>query len=581
MRGMVSIGALVLALLPASASAQSVDTSQAVTIHGSPGDDQIYVSGLGPVSGQYRVSTGATELSSGIFPAATSITVDAGAGNDTISIGNPEGSLLAPPFGITVKGGDGLDTVDVYGGRSADGSYDHAPTAGPGTQTVTHTGAGTQRIVLDSVDGVDDSVDEQTWSYHGTDGSDVIGTVDGGLVPSSTTLSCCYPAYLTANGKTITPTNKATIDVDTRGSGATPDVVNLDGYQPLADQLNVDDGLPAPEDTVHLSYSPGRYAPDLGSASRVSVRAAYMDGNTGSHDAAYIGHWFRGDSLALDVTTLAPLEGQVPKLEIQAVGDVSFKNTVPLQIGGVSPTMSGLRSSAGSVSAEAPGKISVAPGDEAKGRDVTLTSDTLSLLGGAAAAGTVRLRPRSAGLPVGLGSPDDLGGSYNVSAADLRGVDAPAVEIGSHDSGLLSVTAPVATRSELSLESGGGFTATPGGAVQAAGLRFVDLSPAARAWTASATSVRVAPGAAIPYSATRFLALQASTAADSFDVTASPVVPIGVNGGDPTTAPGDSLTYRAEGRAASGDTSPPNGQIDSPNVKPVTFEGIEQLAIAP
>jgi hypothetical protein len=60
-------------------------------------------------------------------------------------------------------------------------------------------------------------------------------------------------------------------------------------------------------------------------------------------------------------------------------------------------------------------------------------------------------------------------------------------------------------------------------------------------------------------------------------VKASPLVPYSIDGGAGT----DTLTYEAEGRTTSGDSTPPDGSIESPGVKPVAFAAIETVTIAP
>lgn len=566
MRGTILIGAVVATLLmPAAASAQTV-------IEGTAGDDSIHISGLTPVAGTYSVNLGADTPLAG----ATSVTVNAGAGNDRVYISNPPGSLFAPPLGIRVNGGDGSDEVVDAGGAAAQGSLDHVAADGPGTKTITHTGALPQKIVADSVELVEDSVEEQTWTYRGSDGADDISLVDGGLIPTRTGAVCCFPSRVRDASGEAEPTWKSAVVIDTKASGATPDVVTLTGTQPIADNVTVDDGLATPEDTVHLSYSPGIWAGDLGMKPVLNVRGKRVDGNG-----------FRGESLALEATELAPdgggpLSARVKNLEIETPSSVNVTSDQALQLGGASQRLHGVRSSAGSVSVETPGRITVTAGDEAKGRAVTFTSGSVDLLGRVAApGGTVGLRPRAAGSPIQLGAVTETAGAYSVSEPELRHVAAARAEVGSPASGLLSVTAPVTSNAALSLVSGGGFTGTGAGAIQAPSIGFVDGSGTGRTWTVDSAGVTVSPGAAIPFAATTSVSLQGGTGADHFRVKASRLVPFSLNGGDPTTVPGDTLTYVAEGRAVSGDRTPPDGRIDSPGVKPVAFGAIEGVSIAP
>ena len=90
-----------------------------------------------------------------------------------------------------------------------------------------------------------------------------------------------------------------------------------------------------------------------------------------------------------------------------------------------------------------------------------------------------------------------------------------------------------------------------------------------------------AGGGSIPYRAGSGLHLHAGSGIDTFAVKASPNVPYFVDGGEPSALPGDTLTYEAEGRATSGDATPPDGRIESPGVQPVVFGSIEALTILP
>jgi hypothetical protein len=72
--------------------------------------------------------------------------------------------------------------------------------------------------------------------------------------------------------------------------------------------------------------------------------------------------------------------------------------------------------------------------------------------------------------------------------------------------------------------------------------------------------------------------LTGGSGADTFNIKADSTAALTIAGGDPTTAPGDTLNYDREGRAISGDTTPPDGMITSPGVQPVTFTGIEGVS---
>lgn len=575
MRRLVAFGAVVAALTVAAPAAQAAD----LTIEGTPSSDTIDVWATTPDSGTYQIN-GGSEVP---FTGVSSMTIDGGAGNDHIlldSVGptaNP--TLFAPPGGIRVNGGGDSDVFSDWGGAATDGSYDHVPADGAGTATITHTGAAPQKIVLDGVEQTQDLVLDQTWTYHGTPGPDNVQTVDGGLVGTRTGAVCCYPPHLLNNGDDVVPSFKSKVVIDTKGTDSTPDVVDLSGYEPLgyrpglpADVV-VDDGLATPEDVVHLNYHPSIEGPP---GSTLSVRAARVDGAVS----------FTGAALGIDAPQVVPdsgtLQARVDNLEIETASPLAIANDHSLQAGGVSQSLSGVRSSGGPVSIDVPGKLSITPGDEVKGSDVTLTSDQIANPGRVAApAGTVHLVPRGAGTPVALGPVTDPAGTYALSGPELQGVAAPRIVVGATWSGPLTVSAPISPRADLALESGGGFTASPGGAIQAQSLSLRDGTGTGRSWAVGPATVQASPGAAIPYAVAGDLSLAGGYGADSFDVTPSPVTRISIFGGDPSTTPGDSLTYESPGRPVSGDTTPPDGSIGSPGMKPVGFGGIEQLSIAP
>jgi hypothetical protein len=81
----------------------------------------------------------------------------------------------------------------------------------------------------------------------------------------------------------------------------------------------------------------------------------------------------------------------------------------------------------------------------------------------------------------------------------------------------------------------------------------------------------------VPASGLTMLTANGSPSSDSFSVKASASVTINLNGGSPLVAPGDQLNYDAEGRTVSGDSTPPDGTINSPGVQPVNFTGMEAV----
>ncbi|MEA2444204.1 MAG: trimeric autotransporter adhesin, partial [Thermoleophilales bacterium] len=82
-------------------------------------------------------------------------------------------------------------------------------------------------------------------------------------------------------------------------------------------------------------------------------------------------------------------------------------------------------------------------------------------------------------------------------------------------------------------------------------------------------------------SATEAVQLRGGSAADKFDVTPSPNTDFEVRGADPTSSPGDQLTYRDSDLSATRTPpSGPDGQVADAGLKPVVFTGIEDFFFA-
>ena len=80
--------------------------------------------------------------------------------------------------------------------------------------------------------------------------------------------------------------------------------------------------------------------------------------------------------------------------------------------------------------------------------------------------------------------------------------------------------------------------------------------------------------------ATEAVEIRGGSAGDAFDVTPSPDTIFSVHGNDPSTAPGDQLSYRTEGRVTTRNPlSGPDGQYAGDGVENVLFTGIEFAAL--
>jgi hypothetical protein len=82
-------------------------------------------------------------------------------------------------------------------------------------------------------------------------------------------------------------------------------------------------------------------------------------------------------------------------------------------------------------------------------------------------------------------------------------------------------------------------------------------------------------------SATERVQVKGGSGGDTFDVTPSANTSFDLSGADPTTAPGDRLTYRdANLSSTRSPASGPDGQFTGPGVMPVNFTGMEGVSLA-
>lgn len=581
MRGIAALSLVAAWLTVGAATASAVP----VTIEGTDGPDQIRIAADSHVSGTYYVNGAATA-----FAEATSITVNGRAGGDTLTIDNvgpstedpPVGPpLLAPPLGVRFNGGDGIDDFYQRNGTAQEGSFEH-DVDGPGTRTIRHTGESNQKIVLDGAEGaVTDWVLENRWTYRGYSGPDDISFAD---LPPEGTDRCCGRQYVTNTGEMVDPRYKTTVVIDTRGTDGADDVVTLKGRWRVAPELIVDDGAAVPEDVVKLQNYRPTGPRDWWVDSDISIRAEVLQ------DVGSDYYRLEATGLAAEVDRIEqpldppgkPLSILVDRLELDvAEGDVVVETGQSTSIGGFSQ-LGGVRSRTGRVWLKCWGFLTVPSGDTITApSDVTVNAGWLDLQGTVSApAGTVRLEP-SRDEEVNLGAVGDSGFVLSVSDLELDRVAAQRVQVGAADGGLVTVSAPVTANLPLELVGRGGFTGSGARVVRAPTIALRDTSATDRTWLIDGLGVQVTPGAAILLMLEYRSTFHGGAGADEFRVKASPFAPISVDGGDPSTLPGDRLTYSAEGRTTAGDTSPPDGSITSPQRKAVDFRAIERVSILP
>src|SRR5262245_27896243 len=149
-----------------------------LTIDGAGGDDAIVITATGIDSGSYSINGGPAVAFSGV----TQVAVSGGAGNDTLTIVNPDGSLFAPAGGISYQGGgQSGDALAVVGGSASNASLNAGAT--PDAGTLTHaSGAITQTIDFAGIAPMTDTVAATSFTIGGTGGADNITMTDGGLV---------------------------------------------------------------------------------------------------------------------------------------------------------------------------------------------------------------------------------------------------------------------------------------------------------------------------------------------------------------------------------------------------------------
>jgi trimeric autotransporter adhesin len=193
-----------------------------LTIDGTGGDDTIVINATGTDSGSYSINGGPAVAFSGV----TQVVVGGGAGNDTFTIVNPDGSLFAPTGGIRYDGGNQpADTLEVLGGTSDQFIYTAGATHDSGT--LVHTGAaGTQTIDFAGIAPITDTTIATTFTINGTAGADSISITDGGLVGGVQTTQVASSTF-----ESVRFANKGTVTIDGHGGG---DRVSFNNPNPAA-----------------------------------------------------------------------------------------------------------------------------------------------------------------------------------------------------------------------------------------------------------------------------------------------------------------------------------------------------------
>lgn len=211
------------------------------------------------------------------------VTINGEGGNDTFTIINPEGGLLAPQGGIFINGGSqpGLipafggpaqgiavvgDSLIMQGGGGAAFSQTYtASSANDGTISITDGEGITQSVTYTGLEPIVDSVVAGTLIFNATAGADTINLVDGpagfsqindGGTAAFESIDFANKTAVTING--LDGGDLITINNPNQGTGLTTINVNGEGDLdeiavlaiPAAITANIDTGFGVPDRTV-------------------------------------------------------------------------------------------------------------------------------------------------------------------------------------------------------------------------------------------------------------------------------------------------------------------------------------------
>src|SRR5262245_42032011 len=193
-----------------------------LTINGTGGDDTIVITATDTDRGSYTINGGEAIAFSGI----TQVAVSGGAGNGTLTIVNPDGSLFAPTGGISYDGGgQSGDALEVVGGAASNAALTAGAT--PDAGTLTHAGAdGTQTIAFAGIAPIVDTVAAASLTINGIAGTDTITVTDGGVVNGFQTTTVSSNTF-----ESVTFANKTNVTIDGHGGN---DTVSFNNPNPAA-----------------------------------------------------------------------------------------------------------------------------------------------------------------------------------------------------------------------------------------------------------------------------------------------------------------------------------------------------------
>lgn len=336
--------------------------SGALAIDGTNGDDTLVINATGAVSGTYSLNGAAAVAFSGL----TSLTFEGGKGNDQAIVHNPDGGLFAPTNGVFIHGGtqngDPGDGLEILGGATDRAIYTtagHHADGKDGSIVLTHGGL-TASYTYTGLEPLANTGTAADVVFNLPAGADLAFLEDDGIAFNG------MVQLRSANGTFETtvfaqPTNSLTINSGA-GDSITIDLANDSMFTGSVRIGSLTNSSLSP-DTIKVG--------ELG-ADAVTLAANGSIAELGS-DAAFDISTVRlalkaGTGIGVGNTIeLAPPLG-FTALEAQTnTGGIFLSNTAGLQIGGVTPDLTGLRVvTSGDINIVAGGSLVLADSDGAQ-----------------------------------------------------------------------------------------------------------------------------------------------------------------------------------------------------------------------
>ncbi len=512
--------------------------------------------------------------------------------DDTLTVDLSQPLHLAD--GIEYDGGArGFDTLVLRGG-----SFREQRT----TQLTPHDGV----IDLDglvirysNLEPITDTAPAASLTINGTAGNDSVFIGEGPIGTSTTKVSS--PTF-----ESVTFANKTNVTYDGLGGG---------------DSVSISNPLPATGLQTFLITNAGtvsagaliRY-PSLGVSATGNISLNFPTNEITNFEAAsQTGDVALGNSTNLTIGNVTPalagLSGRgvsayAPNLTVDAGAVVSSTPS-----GGIGGT--GLHATTGALLVD--GSVVANGGDAALSSNgaagITINSSVTATTGDiylqtsrllinptatlSAPAGTVYIQIRSFAPNIDLGSTTDASGTgLELSDAELDRITAATVSLETA-TGTITVSQPITYPTHVRLSTPNFFTATGSGSLSAPTLTFEHTGTGTKTWTITPSTIQIAGGAPVPYTATTLNILgfgggPFAYATDTFLVTPSATTTINIDAGYPIppTSPGDTLDFDLTGvlnpvLTATLTADGYQGSLTASNRQPVNFSEIETILDAP